>query len=540
MTNKMTVFSNVSKLQILRDFTLCVFWSVFNVVYLTILSKLINNFAESNPILTIIISYFSFLLIWEVIEYVSDVYQSVSCTKIEAAVKSKVLENTYKLKPEVIKKYNTGYINGVTSKYIENKIDTYNQFILFAPLSIIYMIYCIIMVSTHNIIYGLILLCLSIIATIIKYKVNNKKEREKLAELDAIRDKIVIDSISNINTIQKMQSIDFIQNILADSNKKCIKQAKRWALKHEVGFTLYKFLIFIYMPIVCLVFYFFPNTIGDKMAFFSFLSVVCVQIVHTAKNIANALIAYAKYSGSKAKLKEIYKDKNIRRDILQLNEFRFAEINDVSYEYNNEETNKKITIQIPEFKVNKGDKICLYGESGQGKSTLLNILSGEIETTGVKINNLPLIDKRLECVFISQDTEILDMSLRDNLTLGNKDIKDEEIINLLFKCGLGGWFSKQSAGLDTILGERGVFVSTGQRQRLNIIRGLLIKDKEIYLLDEPTSNVDEITEERIIDIIKEYLQNKTMIVVTHRPKIKEICNKAYKFTNSILGKEEIL
>ena len=80
------------------------------------------------------------------------------------------------------------------------------------------------MVSTHNIIYGLILLCLSIVATIIKYKINNKKEREKLAELDGIRDKIVIDSISNINTIQKMQSIDFIQNILADSNKKCIKQ----------------------------------------------------------------------------------------------------------------------------------------------------------------------------------------------------------------------------------------------------------------------------------------------------------------------------
>ena len=61
MTNKMTVFSNVSKLQILRDFTLCVFWSIFNVAYLTILSRLINNFAESNPVLTVIISYFSFL-----------------------------------------------------------------------------------------------------------------------------------------------------------------------------------------------------------------------------------------------------------------------------------------------------------------------------------------------------------------------------------------------------------------------------------------------------------------------------------------------
>ena len=68
----------------------------------------------------------------------------------------------------------------------------------------------------------------------------------------------------------------------------------------------------------------------------------------------------------------------------------------------------------------------------------------------------------------------------------------------------------------------------------------LIKNKEIYLLDEPTSNVDEETEEKLIEVIKEYLSNKTMVVVTHRPKIKEICTKAYKFNNSILGKEEIL
>ena len=100
--------------------------------------------------------------------------------------------------------------------------------------------------------------------------------------------------------------------------------------------------------------------------------------------------------------------------------------------------------------------------------------------------------------------------------------------------GLKDWLDHQKDGLNTRLGERGVFVSTGQRQRLNLIRGLLIEDKEIYLLDEPTSNVDEQTEEKMINLIKEVLKNKTVIIVTHRPKIKAICNRNYVFKDSVL------
>lgn len=133
--------------------------------------------------------------------------------------------------------------------------------------------------------------------------------------------------------------------------------------------------------------------------------------------------------------------------------------------------------------------------------------------------------------------KMFDMTVRDNLTLG-KDISDEKILYYLDMVGLGDWINSQPKFLDTMLGERGVFVSTGQRQRLNLVRGLLIEDKEVYLLDEPTSNVDEETEERMISLIKEVLKDKTLIVVTHRPKIKAICNKIYKFENGEISLEE--
>ena len=107
-----------------------------------------------------------------------------------------------------------------------------------------------------------------------------------------------------------------------------------------------------------------------------------------------------------------------------MSDFRAAQLMNVEYEYKNDD--KTISIKIPYFQLTKGDRVCLYGESGQGKSTLLNILSGEIETNEVIVNG-QTEQNRLECVFIAQDTEILDMSLRDNLTLGRKNIEDQHI-----------------------------------------------------------------------------------------------------------------
>lgn len=532
------VFKNIPRKQILIDAICMILWSIINVVYIRILSKLISNFSDTNPAITVVIGYFIFLIIWEAIEYIGDRNQELSYSYIENNVRSQVIDETYKLKPEVIKKFNTGYINGVVSKYIQHKTILYNCIILYAPLSAIYVGYSIYMMWSFHFSYGIALAILIALSFVIKLVFTSVEDSKRLTESESNRDKIVIDSISNINTIQKMQCREFIKDKLLIINKECLTNTNKWTKKNETSYIAYKLLMYSYLPIVLLIWYIFPNTISNKTEFFSFLSIICVQIVHTAQSLSQTLVNAIKYKASLKKLNEIYDPSNIRYDLISSEDFRAAQIIDLTYEYLNEHTEKNVKIQIPFFQLTKGDKICLYGESGQGKSTLLNLLSGEIETGEIVINGRKE-NKRLDCVFISQDTEILDMSLRDNLTLGH-NISDNEVISLLRKCGLGEWFDKQSNGLDTILGERGVFVSTGQRQRLNIIRGLLIKDKEIYLLDEPTSNVDDDTEEKLIKVIEEYLKNKTVVIVTHRPKIKEICTKAYKFTNGILGKKEIL
>jgi ABC-type transport system involved in cytochrome bd biosynthesis fused ATPase/permease subunit len=533
------LFKNIPKRCVIRDFILTILWSLFNLAYIRLLSLLVENYVEEQPVLTVVIAYFAFLFIWEIIEFLADVMQEVTNTYIEGTTRIWALNEIYELKPSVIKQYNTGYINGVVSKYIRQNSEAYGRTILFAPLSLMYVIYCVVMMWNFHVIYGVSLLGLLICGFLLRFLVTGDKQDKKLTELEGIRDKLFIDNVSNINTIQKMQAKDFVEGTLQSSAKDCRKQTIKWAAVREIGFSGYKLVIYIYLPIVCFLYIAFPDTIENKLEFFSFLSVIAVQLVHTSKDLAMTLVSLTRFNTVKKKLLTILAPENKRRPLLKIDEFRNAQLFDIEFQYDHKEHDESVTIKIPYFHLSKGDKICLYGESGQGKSTLLNILSGEIETNGIVING-ELTQDRLECVFIAQDTEILDMSLRDNLTLGNKSISDEQIIELLEKCGLKDWYDKQEKGLDTLLGERGTYVSTGQRQRLNIIRGLLISDKEIYLLDEPTSNVDEETEEKLIKVIKEYLADKTMVVVTHRPKIKEICNKAYKFTDSILGKEEIL
>ena len=84
-----------------------------------------------------------------------------------------------------------------------------------------------------------------------------------------------------------------------------------------------------------------------------------------------------------------------------------------------------------------------------------------------------------------------------------------------------------------MIGEKGAKLSAGQRQRLNIIRGILI-DKDVYFFDEPTSNLDSESEEKIVAMIDKYLHDKTYIVVTHRESIKRLCNKHYVFEDHTL------
>lgn len=206
-------------------------------------------------------------------------------------------------------------------------------------------------------------------------------------------------------------------------------------------------------------------------------------------------------------------------------DFNSITLKDIEFKYNKKSKN---VINIPYFSINKKDKLSIMGESGQGKSTFLNLFCRfyKIDNSKYLINGKES-NKAPDIAYISQETDLFDLSIRDNLLLG-KNISVKKLNEYLEDAGLLSWINSLEHGLDTIVGEKGIRLSTGQKQRLNIIRGILL-DKEIYILDEPTSNLDVLSEEKIYDMINKYLNDKTLIIVTHRPKLRDICNKHYYF-----------
>ncbi len=200
----------------------------------------------------------------------------------------------------------------------------------------------------------------------------------------------------------------------------------------------------------------------------------------------------------------------------------------------------QLPIRVPEFSLRTGEVVAIVGESGQGKSTLLNLLayfqtplSGKAQLNGIDYADLGHDFFRKHMALISQEVELFDLSLRDNLVLG-KDIEDQRIEELLSNLGLANWLASLPQGLNTRVGEKGIILSAGQKQRVNIARGLLL-ERDILLLDEPTAHLDKDSEENVKRVLSECLKDRSAVLVSHRSALLDLCQRTYIFRDHQLS-----
>lgn len=537
------IFLGLRKSILIADCLIIMCWTLCNVYNDRLLARIATDFIENHSVVHNLIKYIMLVTFWAILEWIGDILTSVNEEDVELSTRKHYIERMYKCKPSILRNYNTGYISGIVDKLTYRRSDVCHMLLEEIPLSTTYLVaICGIMTFSYHWIYAVIIFGFSMLAVLFRLIVNKKNmgNINELRESEAENVQLFLDSGTNINTVQKLQAMPFIHKKFEIGKKRCQKAVLKWARINEIAFCGFKFITYLILPVCAVVQIKYPETIIDRTSFYTFLVMVQLRLLHMVRSYSRFFDHWARYSSQYEKLEHILSAENMR-ETLSLEEFEYAEIKDCdySYEYKMEEhgeLSKTVRIQIPYFRVDKGDIICIHGESGQGKTTLLNILSGEIETDTVYINGNQTT-KRLDCVFIAQDTEIFDMTIMENLSLGNEDITEKDIYEMFEMTGLTSWIEKQPEKLKTRLGERGVFVSTGQRQRLNMIRGLIIPYGEIYLLDEPTSNVDSETEEKMITLIQRELKGKTAIIVTHKPSIMRICNKSYLFTNGILSED---
>ena len=204
-------------------------------------------------------------------------------------------------------------------------------------------------------------------------------------------------------------------------------------------------------------------------------------------------------------------------------EIKNGEINfnnvDFKYDLNNKNLNILDKINL---KISGGKMTALVGHSGSGKSTILNLIprfynitSGDIKIDNQSINNLSVNSLRKEISLVSQDTTLFDDTIRNNIAYAKLEASDDEIIDAAKKSFASEFIEKMPNGYDTLIGENGLRLSGGEKQRISIARAML-KKSSIILLDEATSSLDADTEQKIQKALTLLTKNKTTIVIAHR------------------------
>lgn len=195
-------------------------------------------------------------------------------------------------------------------------------------------------------------------------------------------------------------------------------------------------------------------------------------------------------------------------------------LNNISYQYadKNEHAIKNINLEIL-----KGQFIGIVGKTGSGKSTILQLLSrqlnlqqGTLKMDDIDIEDIDIVNYREKIAYVQQDVFLLSDTIKENIYFGSKETPSEETLNRILEITqLTNDLKAFPNGIDTIIGERGVSLSGGQKQRVSLARALM-KESEILLLDDCLSAVDAETEEIILSHLKMVMKSKTVIMASHR------------------------
>jgi ABC-type multidrug transport system fused ATPase/permease subunit len=194
------------------------------------------------------------------------------------------------------------------------------------------------------------------------------------------------------------------------------------------------------------------------------------------------------------------------------------EFRDVSFSYGTELP----ALSNVSFHARPGETIALVGKTGAGKSTLINLLTrfyefdeGEILIDGQSIQNLNIRELREKIGMVTQESFLFNGTIRENLQMGKPGASDEELLEAAEAANARSFIDLLKNGLSSVVGERGVKLSVGEKQRLSIARALL-KDPPILILDEATASVDTATERLIQDALENLMFRRTSIVIAHR------------------------
>ncbi|MBO7073315.1 MAG: ABC transporter ATP-binding protein [Bacteroidales bacterium] len=337
------------------------------------------------------------------------------------------------------------------------------------------------------------------------------------------------ETIGGLRIIKAFNAIDYSSEKFNEQNGLYTRVIKFVNRKRDLSSPMSEFLSSI---IISIVVWFGATLILDAAAtpgaepsitaanFIAYI-VVFSQIISPAKSFSQGFYSLQKGMASADRIFEVLDAEEViveKQDALELPDFKDSIIyNNVSFHYNEVNVLHNVNLTIP-----KGKMIALVGESGGGKSTLVDLLprfydvsEGHILIDGTDIRDFKISDVRGLMGIVSQESILFNDTVFNNIAFGLEHATREAVIEAAKIANAHDFIMEMEDGYDTVIGDRGMNLSGGQRQRISIARAVL-KNPPILILDEATSSLDTESERLVQEALAKVMTNRTSIVIAHR------------------------
>ena len=350
-------------------------------------------------------------------------------------------------------------------------------------------------------------------------KKDSKEGMTRLANIIAN----IEETISGLRIIKAFNAIKYTNEKFEEQNEGYSKLLKFVHRKRDLSSPMSELLSAVVISIVL----WFGSTLilsgSASITAANFIAYIVVfsQIIPPAKSFSHGFYNLQKGMASAERVFEILDADEVicqKENAKNITEFKDSiKYNDVVFRYGKEDVLKNINLSIE-----KGKMVALVGESGGGKSTMVDLLprfydvcEGSITVDGVDIRDYSINDLRGLMGIVSQESILFNDTVHNNIAFGMQNATREEVVEAAKVANAHDFIMQLENGYDTYIGDRGMNLSGGQRQRLSIARAVL-KNPPILILDEATSSLDTESEKLVQDALAKVMSNRTSVVIAHR------------------------
>jgi len=389
--------------------------------------------------------------------------------------------------------------------------------------------------------YSILLMVLINILIILLF---NKKKKKKIIEITKGEDVInsyLIQGISNVDTIKGSHMEKRLIDKFTINYRIFIEKIYNYkSLIEKYNFLNDNNNSFLYILIYGLGSYY---VITNKMTLSSLIvyQSFYIYFINSFYRLTHILEEYNSYKIALNRIEEIFM---ITNDNFKNNYYYLPYQLEGTIEYNNlnyQIGNKKIIDNLS-LTINKGEKILLCGDSGSGKSTLVKMLLryievpfGKIKIAGIDINHYHLENIRSNITYVTSDEYLFNDTIKNNIMM-YKEYPEDEFIKACNMCLVNN-ILKDEKKYDTLIEENGFNISNGERQRIVLARSILRKSN-IYIFDEAFAGIDINNEKKILKNIFEYLEDKTVIIISHRFNNKKEFDRVLKLEKGKINEDK--